>query len=249
MITSTGDNVDLVGSKNPFDDGTGHADTKWHHLAVTVAPDADDATKNDVDDVRRRRRDRERHDAAYVSAFSSTTTGAPMTHAGSASRGSTIRTSTARIDDVRVSCRAFTATRSRTSRQRSSECARSWPRLPIVTSACSVISGDLLHGDSDPARTRRVGSDAGSGPGSGMPVTDGLVLDYEFDDCAGAVATDATAAHHDGTSPGRRRSGAAAAAATAATSTMTPGQPRDRVTSRCPPASSRTSATSRSPRG
>jgi hypothetical protein len=43
---------------------------------------------------------------------------------------------------------------------------------------------------------------SGSGPGSGSSVTDGLVVDYEFDECSGSVVTDATSGKHDATITG-----------------------------------------------
>ncbi len=74
--------------------------------------------------------------------------------------------------------------------------------LSIIAPACTVISSDLLRGsDAGAGSGSDAGSDAGSG-GSGMPVTDGLVLDYEFDDCRGAVATDSTTGNHNGTITG-----------------------------------------------
>jgi hypothetical protein len=77
--------------------------------------------------------------------------------------------------------------------------------LAIVSSACTVISSDLLNGGgsgsgSGSKMDASVGS--GSGPGSGIPVTDGLVVDYEFDECSGTVAGDATTGKHDGTITG-----------------------------------------------
>ena len=80
MITSTGDNVDLIAGSNPFDNGSGQADGKWHHIAVTVAPDATDNTKNDVVMYGDGAVIGSTTTTAYVSAFSSTTTGAPMTN-------------------------------------------------------------------------------------------------------------------------------------------------------------------------
>ena len=69
--------------------------------------------------------------------------------------------------------------------------------IAVFATGCSVISGDLLAGLGAGSGTD-ASTDSGPGPGSGTPVTDGLVLDYEFDDCSGTVATDATAGHHDG---------------------------------------------------
>lgn len=78
--------------------------------------------------------------------------------------------------------------------------------VALALPACTVISSDLLIGGPGSGSGTDAGvgsgSGSGSGPGSGMPVTDGLVLDYEFDDCAGTVATDATAGKHDGTITG-----------------------------------------------
>ncbi|HEY1815357.1 MAG TPA: LamG domain-containing protein [Kofleriaceae bacterium] len=78
--------------------------------------------------------------------------------------------------------------------------------VTLVSSACTVITSDLLSGGpgsgSGMHMDASIGSGSGSGPGSGTPVTDGLVLDYEFDDCSGTVATDATAGKHDGTITG-----------------------------------------------
>ncbi len=108
MITSTADNVDLVGSKNPFDDGTGNADGKWHHLAVTVAPDPGDATKNDVTMYADGAVIGTTTTTAYVSAFSSTTTGAPMTHYWLGKSRFSDPYLDGSIDDLRVSCRAYT---------------------------------------------------------------------------------------------------------------------------------------------
>ena len=109
MITSTGDNLDLVASKNPFDDGTGHADTKWHHIAVTVAPDAGDATKNDVVMYADGVMVASATTAASVSAFTSATTGAPMTHAWIGKSRFPDPYLAGSLDDVRISCRAYTA--------------------------------------------------------------------------------------------------------------------------------------------
>ncbi len=78
--------------------------------------------------------------------------------------------------------------------------------LTLISSACTVISSDLLSGGpgsgSGSHMDASVGSGSGSGPGSGMPVTDGLVVDYEFDECSGTVAGDATTAKHDATITG-----------------------------------------------
>ncbi|HEY1547184.1 MAG TPA: LamG domain-containing protein [Kofleriaceae bacterium] len=110
MITSTANNVDLVGATNPFDDGTGHADGKWHHLAVTVAPDTGNPAMNDVVMYGDGVVIGNTTTTAYVSAFSSATTGAPMTHSWlGKSRFGTDPYLAGSLDDLRVSCRAYTA--------------------------------------------------------------------------------------------------------------------------------------------
>ncbi|HEY1815356.1 MAG TPA: LamG domain-containing protein [Kofleriaceae bacterium] len=109
MITSTGDNLDLVAASNPFDNGSGQADGKWHHIAVTVAPDATDNTKNDVVMYGDGAVIGSVTTTAYVSAFSSTTTGAPMTHAWLGKSRFSDPYLAGSLDDLRVSCRAYTA--------------------------------------------------------------------------------------------------------------------------------------------
>lgn len=109
MITSTADNIDLVASSNPFDNGSGSADGKWHHLAVTVAPDGSDAGKSDVTMYGDGAVIGSATTTASVSAFSSATTGAPMTSYWLGKSRFSDPYLAGSLDELRVSCRAYTA--------------------------------------------------------------------------------------------------------------------------------------------